>query len=90
MYVYCVVMLRVLNIMCLQGLARRRGSAPVGLLNRSDDYVAPVALTLRGGGDRFLRRGSVPTDVTRQSRKRSSFSNFFAENWHPERLEFRV
>ncbi|XP_023713018.1 uncharacterized protein LOC111867414 isoform X3 [Cryptotermes secundus] len=50
-----------------QGLARRRGSAPVGLLNRSDDYVAPVALTLRGGGDRFLRRGSVPTDVTRQS-----------------------
>jgi len=50
-----------------QGLARRRGSAPVDLLNRSDDCVAPVALTLRGGGDRFLRRGSVPIDMTRQS-----------------------
>ncbi|XP_069692558.1 uncharacterized protein [Periplaneta americana] len=50
-----------------QGLTRRRGSAPVGLLNRSDDCIVPVALALRGGGDRFLRRGSVPIDVTRQS-----------------------
>ncbi|XP_021930997.1 uncharacterized protein LOC110835253 isoform X3 [Zootermopsis nevadensis] len=50
-----------------QGLAQRRGSAPVGLLNRSDDCIVPVSLALRGGGDRFLRRGSVPIDVTRQS-----------------------
>lgn len=76
--------------MYLQGLARRRGSAPVALLNRSDDCVVPGALALRGGGDRFLRRGSVPIDVTRQSRRCSHFSKFFAKNWHPERLEFRV
>nr|CAD7573159.1 unnamed protein product [Timema californicum] len=50
-----------------QVLARRRGSAPVGLLNRSEDGVGPNALALRGGGDRFSRRGSVPIDVTRQS-----------------------
>ncbi|XP_066996585.2 uncharacterized protein [Anabrus simplex] len=51
----------------VQGLARRRGSAPVGLLNRSDDNGGPASLALRGGGERFLRRGSVPIDVTRQS-----------------------
>ncbi|KAJ9596595.1 hypothetical protein L9F63_012387, partial [Diploptera punctata] len=57
-----------------QGLTRRRGSAPVGLTNRSDDGSIPISLALRGGGDRFPRRGSVPIDVTRQSRRCSHFS----------------
>nr|CAD7596689.1 unnamed protein product [Timema genevievae] len=73
-----------------QVLARRRGSAPVGLLNRSEDGVGPNALALRGGGDRFSRRGSVPIDVTRQSRRCSHFSKLFGDSFHPERLEFKV
>ncbi|GLG93651.1 cAMP-specific 3',5'-cyclic phosphodiesterase [Gryllus bimaculatus] len=40
-----------------QGLVQRRGSAPVGLLSRSDDNSGPTTFPLRGEGDRFLRRG---------------------------------
>ncbi|PSN42403.1 hypothetical protein C0J52_25312 [Blattella germanica] len=72
------------------GLARRRGSAPVGLINRSEEGGFPISLALRGGGDRFPRRGSVPIDVTRQSRRCSHFSKCYARKWHPERIEFRV
>ncbi|XP_046738000.1 uncharacterized protein LOC124406594 isoform X5 [Diprion similis] len=45
-----------------QGLARRRSSAPVGLLSKLDD-ISMMALAPRG--DRYSRRGSVPTDMTR-------------------------
>ncbi|XP_048506638.1 uncharacterized protein LOC105685760 isoform X3 [Athalia rosae] len=42
--------------------ARRRSSAPVGLLSKVDDaLMASVAPR----GDRYSRRGSVPTDMTR-------------------------
>ncbi|XP_063236084.1 uncharacterized protein LOC134538588 [Bacillus rossius redtenbacheri] len=47
-----------------QVLARRRGSAPVGLLSRAEDNAS---LAVRGDAERYSRRGSVPIDVTRQS-----------------------
>ncbi|XP_076249464.1 uncharacterized protein LOC143188861 isoform X2 [Calliopsis andreniformis] len=45
-----------------QSWARRRGSAPVGLLSRLDDITAPP-ITSRI--DHTSRRGSVPTDIIR-------------------------
>ncbi|XP_076665055.1 uncharacterized protein LOC143367298 isoform X3 [Andrena cerasifolii] len=45
-----------------QSWARRRGSAPVGLLSRLDDITVPP-ITSRV--DHTSRRGSVPTDITR-------------------------
>ncbi|KAG7203506.1 hypothetical protein KM043_013562 [Ampulex compressa] len=45
-----------------QAWARRRGSAPVGLLSRLDDLVvAPTSSRI----DPSFRRGSVPTDIIR-------------------------
>ncbi|XP_076749337.1 uncharacterized protein LOC143422515 isoform X2 [Xylocopa sonorina] len=46
-----------------QSWARRRGSAPVGLLSRLDDIAVPPIATRV---DHTSRRGSVPTDITRQ------------------------
>ncbi|XP_076634062.1 uncharacterized protein LOC143348100 isoform X2 [Colletes latitarsis] len=43
-----------------QSWARRRGSAPVGLLSRLDDITTSTRV------DHTSRRGSVPTDITRQ------------------------
>ncbi|XP_032690464.1 uncharacterized protein LOC116853454 isoform X3 [Odontomachus brunneus] len=45
-----------------QGWARRRGSAPVGLLSRLDDF-APTPVPAKV--DHSCRRGSVPTDITK-------------------------
>nr|XP_012214606.1 PREDICTED: uncharacterized protein LOC105667400 isoform X2 [Linepithema humile] len=45
-----------------QGWARRRGSAPVGLLARLDDFT-PTSVSSRV--DQTCRRGSVPTDITK-------------------------
>ncbi|CAK9825536.1 High affinity cAMP-specific 3',5'-cyclic phosphodiesterase 7A [Anthophora retusa] len=45
-----------------QSCARRRGSAPVGLLSRLDDITVPPITTRV---DHTCRRGSVPTDITR-------------------------
>ncbi|XP_025163287.1 uncharacterized protein LOC105181918 isoform X3 [Harpegnathos saltator] len=45
-----------------QGWARRRGSAPVGLLSRLDDF-APTPVSAKV--DHNCRRGSVPTDITK-------------------------
>ncbi|XP_014482386.1 PREDICTED: uncharacterized protein LOC106748419 isoform X2 [Dinoponera quadriceps] len=45
-----------------QGWARRRGSAPVGLLSRLDDF-APTPVPAKV--DHNCRRGSVPTDITK-------------------------
>ncbi|XP_049864223.1 uncharacterized protein LOC126365762 isoform X6 [Schistocerca gregaria] len=75
-----------------QALARRRGSAPVALLLGRAEDPQSAGLALRGGGERFLRRGSVPVDVNinRQSRRCSHFSKFFTKNVHSERVEFRV
>lgn len=49
------------DIDALQGLARRRGSAPVSLMPILDD-ISVVSVPLMG--DRYFRRGSVPTDIT--------------------------
>ncbi|XP_024940687.1 uncharacterized protein LOC107267581 isoform X2 [Cephus cinctus] len=46
---------------CGQGWARRRGSAPVGLMSRLED-ISTSFTTSRV--DRYSRRGSVPTDIT--------------------------
>ncbi|XP_017881147.1 uncharacterized protein LOC108625558 [Ceratina calcarata] len=46
-----------------QSWARRRGSAPVGLLSRLDDITVPPIPTRV---DHTSRRGSVPIDITRQ------------------------
>ncbi|XP_078049154.1 uncharacterized protein LOC144476297 isoform X3 [Augochlora pura] len=46
-----------------QPWARRRGSAPVGLLSRLDDITVPSIPSTRV--DHTSRRGSVPTDITR-------------------------
>ncbi|XP_076641056.1 uncharacterized protein LOC143352446 isoform X3 [Halictus rubicundus] len=46
-----------------QPWARRRGSAPVGLLSRLDDITVPSIASTRV--DHTSRRGSVPTDITR-------------------------
>ncbi|XP_033209882.1 uncharacterized protein LOC117167690 isoform X2 [Belonocnema kinseyi] len=46
-----------------QGLARRRGSAPVGLMSRLDD-VSMTSVTVIT--DLYSRRGSVPMDISRQ------------------------
>ncbi|KZC07930.1 High affinity cAMP-specific 3',5'-cyclic phosphodiesterase 7A [Dufourea novaeangliae] len=46
-----------------QSWARRRGSAPVGLLSRLDDITVPPITSTRV--DHTSRRGSVPTDITR-------------------------
>uniref|UniRef100_A0A0C9PSV9 Phosphodiesterase n=3 Tax=Fopius arisanus TaxID=64838 RepID=A0A0C9PSV9_9HYME len=43
-----------------QGWARRRGSAPVGLMSRLDDVSMTVATRI----DTNARRGSVPADIT--------------------------
>ncbi|XP_015117340.1 uncharacterized protein LOC107041345 isoform X2 [Diachasma alloeum] len=43
-----------------QGWARRRGSAPVGLMSRLDD----VSITMTTRIDTNARRGSVPADIT--------------------------
>ncbi|XP_050448281.1 rho GTPase-activating protein gacF-like isoform X3 [Cataglyphis hispanica] len=45
-----------------QGWARRRGSAPVGLLSKLDDSN-PITIPTRI--DHSCRRGSVPTDITK-------------------------
>ncbi|XP_044006194.1 uncharacterized protein LOC122851187 isoform X2 [Aphidius gifuensis] len=45
------------------GWARRRGSAPVGLMFRLDD--GPLTVTSRI--DRHMRRGSVPADIANQT-----------------------
>ncbi|XP_046589292.1 uncharacterized protein LOC107226321 isoform X3 [Neodiprion lecontei] len=55
-----------------QGLARRRSSAPVGLLSKLDD-VSMLALAPRG--DRYSRRGSVPTDMTRHQSEEADCPN---------------
>ncbi|XP_053984430.1 uncharacterized protein LOC128879363 isoform X2 [Hylaeus volcanicus] len=47
-----------------QSWARRRGSAPVGLLSRLDDITVPPITSTRV--DHTSRRGSVPADITRQ------------------------
>ncbi|KOX80098.1 cAMP-specific 3',5'-cyclic phosphodiesterase 7B [Melipona quadrifasciata] len=46
-----------------QSWTRRRGSAPVALLSRLDDIAVP-SITTRV--DHTSRRGSVPSDITRQ------------------------
>ncbi|XP_076181519.1 uncharacterized protein LOC143153819 isoform X3 [Ptiloglossa arizonensis] len=46
-----------------QSWARRRGSAPVGLLSRLDDIAVPPITSSRV--DHTSRRGSVPADITR-------------------------
>ncbi|XP_031835146.2 uncharacterized protein LOC116428110 isoform X3 [Nomia melanderi] len=46
-----------------QSWARRRGSAPVGLLSRLDDIIVPSIPSTRV--DHTSRRGSVPADITR-------------------------
>ncbi|XP_071651066.1 uncharacterized protein [Temnothorax longispinosus] len=45
-----------------QGWAKRRGSAPVGLLSRLDDFTSTSTSTKIDHG---CRRGSVPTDITK-------------------------
>ncbi|KAL6254209.1 hypothetical protein P5V15_014830 [Pogonomyrmex californicus] len=45
-----------------QGWAKRRGSAPVGLLSKLDDFT-PTAISTRI--DYGCRRGSVPIDITK-------------------------
>ncbi|XP_077282259.1 uncharacterized protein LOC143908466 isoform X2 [Temnothorax americanus] len=45
-----------------QGWAKRRGSAPVGLLSRLDDFTSTSTSTKI---DHSCRRGSVPTDITK-------------------------
>ncbi|XP_020286140.1 uncharacterized protein LOC109855871 isoform X2 [Pseudomyrmex gracilis] len=45
-----------------QGWARRRGSAPVGLLSRLDDYTSASVSTKVD----ICRRGSVPVDIAKQ------------------------
>lgn len=45
-----------------QGWAKRRGSAPVGLLSRLDDFTSTNTSTIV---DHNCRRGSVPTDITK-------------------------
>ncbi|KYN07640.1 High affinity cAMP-specific 3',5'-cyclic phosphodiesterase 7A [Cyphomyrmex costatus] len=45
-----------------QGWAKRRGSAPVGLLSKLDDFTSTNTSTRV---DHNCRRGSVPTDITK-------------------------
>ncbi|XP_012060894.1 PREDICTED: uncharacterized protein LOC105624147 [Atta cephalotes] len=45
-----------------QGWAKRRGSAPVGLLSKLDDFTSTNISTRV---DHNCRRGSVPTDITK-------------------------
>ncbi|XP_026826662.1 uncharacterized protein LOC105276337 isoform X4 [Ooceraea biroi] len=45
-----------------QGLTRRRGSAPVGLLSKVDDCIS-TSVSIRVDHNR--RRGSVPADITK-------------------------
>ncbi|XP_043495144.1 uncharacterized protein LOC122519624 isoform X2 [Polistes fuscatus] len=45
-----------------QGLEKRRGSAPVALLSRLDDFTIT---SVQPKVDHSCRRGSVPTDITR-------------------------
>ncbi|XP_047116582.1 cAMP-specific 3',5'-cyclic phosphodiesterase 4A-like isoform X3 [Schistocerca piceifrons] len=58
-----------------QALARRRGSAPVALLLGRAEDPQSAGLALRGGGERFLRRGSVPVDVNINRQKNILRSN---------------
>ncbi|XP_063983222.1 uncharacterized protein LOC135165656 isoform X4 [Diachasmimorpha longicaudata] len=52
-----------------QGWARRRGSAPVGLMSRLDD----VSVTVTTRIDTNARRGSVPADITDHQNDRENF-----------------
>lgn len=67
MFLYYQYLFYVINIFCniefSQGWARRRGSAPVGLLSKFDDST-PTSISTKI--DHNCRRGSVPTDMTRQ------------------------
>ncbi|XP_043278403.1 uncharacterized protein [Venturia canescens] len=57
-----------------QGWARRRGSAPVGLLPKVDDSAI---LTVAPRTDlRNTRRGSVPTDIIGHQDERDNFSSY--------------
>ncbi|KAL0128178.1 hypothetical protein PUN28_003438 [Cardiocondyla obscurior] len=53
-----------------QGWAKRRGSAPVGLLSRLDDLTSTNTSTKV---DHNCRRGSVPTDITKHQGIRHAF-----------------
>ncbi|XP_051174345.1 uncharacterized protein LOC127290025 isoform X2 [Leptopilina boulardi] len=46
-----------------QGLSRRRGSAPVGLMSRLDDISTSSVSAI---GEQYSRRGSVPMDISWQ------------------------